>query len=69
MVSTDQFVSSKGQLTTLKGKELDSQKYTGGTIFNDHASGFIFVVSQVSLGAAETYKQSMPLSVTQKHVE
>jgi hypothetical protein len=38
----------------LKGKEPDSQKYTGGTIFIDHASGFIFVVSQVSLGAAET---------------
>jgi hypothetical protein len=55
MVSSDQFVSSsKGRLTTSKGKEPDSQKYTGGTIFYNHASGFIFVVSQVSLGAAET---------------
>jgi hypothetical protein len=57
MVLSDQFVSlSKGRLTTSQGKEPDSQKYTGGTIFYNHASGFILVVSQVLLGAAETIR-------------
>jgi hypothetical protein len=50
MVSSNRFVSSsKGWLTTLKGKELDSQNHTHGNIFYNHASGFIFVVSQATL--------------------
>jgi hypothetical protein len=53
----NQFVSSsKGRLKDSKGKEPESKKYTGGTIFYDHASAFMYVVPQVSLGANETIR-------------
>ena len=56
-VSTDQFVSSlPGRLGHTFGKEKADQKYTGGTIFIDEASEFIFVQNQVSLGAPETVR-------------
>ena len=56
-VSTDQYVSSvAGRLPNTYGKERESEKYVGGTLFTDEASGFTFIKNQVSLGAAETIR-------------
>ena len=57
MVSTDQYVSKlPGRLPHTKGKEKDKERYQGGTIYVDEASGFIFAQHQVSLNAAETIR-------------
>ena len=49
-VSVDHFLSStKGRLFTSAGKSLDAELYTGGCLFNDHASGFIHVEFQTHL--------------------
>jgi hypothetical protein len=50
-VTTDQYVSY--QLLHTKGKESESEKYCGGTIYVDEESGFMFVNHQVSLNAEE----------------
>ena len=55
MVSTDQFVSSlPGRLPNTYGRERESDKYVGGTVFVDEASGYFSIHNQVSLGAAST---------------
>jgi hypothetical protein len=55
MVSIDQYMgSTPGRSQHTKGKEPLKDKYTGGTIFVDHASGFTFVQSQESLNSVET---------------
>ncbi len=57
MISTDQFVSSvPGRLPNTYGREREQDKYSGGTIFVDNASGYVGLYNQVSLGAAETIK-------------
>jgi hypothetical protein len=54
-VSLDQYMGLiPGRLPHTKGKELEKDHYTGGTIFVDHASVFIYVRNQVSLHAGET---------------
>ena len=54
-VSTDQFVvTNKGRTLRSFGKEKKKNKIAGGTIFKDHASGFISVHNQISLRAGET---------------
>jgi hypothetical protein len=54
-VSTDQFIcKTPGRLPTGYGRESQDRCYQGGTIFNDAASGLIWVENQVSLGAYET---------------
>jgi hypothetical protein len=54
-VSTDQFIcKTPGRLPTGYGRESPDRRYQGGTIFNDAASGLIWVENQVSLGANET---------------
>lgn len=54
-VSADQFVcNTPGRLLTGYGREGSDNRYHGGTIFNDAASGIIWVECQVSLGAGET---------------
>lgn len=56
-VSTDQFVSSiPGRLATSFGRERLEDKLVGGTVFVDHASGFIFVQNQASLSAPATIR-------------
>ena len=57
MVSSDQFVSSlPGRLPSTYGREQEKDKYTGGTVFIDEASGLFFVENQVSLGSEETLR-------------
>ena len=57
MISSDQFVSSvPGRLPNTYGRERDSEKFVGGTIFIDEASGYFGVSNQVSLNAGETIK-------------
>ena len=54
-VSCDQYISkTPGQLPHTYGKERPTQQYNGGTMFVDHASGYIFLRNQVSLGIGET---------------
>ncbi|KAI2509575.1 hypothetical protein MHU86_4836 [Fragilaria crotonensis] len=54
-VSIDQYESAvRGRLSTSRGMESFGSKYAGGTIFCDHASGFIQCFHQVSLRAADT---------------
>ena len=54
-VSTDQFVCrTPGQLPGGYGREGRNGRFNGGTIYNDAASGLIWVENQVSLGASET---------------
>ena len=54
-VSTDQFIcKTPGRLPTGYGRESKDRHFQGGTIYNDAASGLIWVENQVSLGANET---------------
>ncbi|KAI2514061.1 hypothetical protein MHU86_445 [Fragilaria crotonensis] len=56
-ISVDHFIcSTRGRLLTSAGKTKLDDMYTGGCIFVDHASGFIFVEHQVSLNSHETLK-------------
>ncbi len=51
-VSTDQFICmTPGCLPTGYGHETQDRHFQGSTIFNDAASGLIWVENQVSLGA------------------
>ena len=53
-VSTDQFVCrTPGRLPSGYGREGTNRQFNGG-IYNDAASGLIWVENQVSLGASET---------------
>ena len=45
-----------GRLPNTYGKDRESKKYVGGTLFTDKASGYTFIKNQVSLGAAETIR-------------
>ncbi len=54
-VSTDQFVCrTPGQLPSGYRRENLNNRFHGGTIYNDAASGRIWVENQVSLGSSET---------------
>ena len=54
-VSTDQFVCrTPGQLPSGYGREGPDGRFHGGTIYNDAASGLIWVENQVSLGSSKT---------------
>lgn len=56
-VSIDQYQSTvRGRLPHTKGKEKRDDKYCGGTIFVDHATGFVFLRHQISLRSGETIK-------------
>jgi hypothetical protein len=57
VVSMDQYESGiLGRLPNTRGKEADNEKYSGGTIFVDHASGLIWLQNQVSLRTGETLR-------------
>ena len=54
-VAVDQFVvRDGGRLFTTSGREQEEDRFKGGTIFIDLATGKIFVEFQVSLGTAKT---------------
>ena len=55
-VSLDQYDCRRctGRLLHTYGKEKEEERYHGGTIAVDHASGLIFIQHQVSLRAGET---------------
>lgn len=54
-VSADQFnVTTPGRLPTGYGRERAESRFHGGTIYNDAATGIVWVENQVSLGANET---------------
>ena len=56
-VSTDQFeCTMKGTLAYTRCKEDPHKMLSGGTIFIDHASEFVWVYNQVSLGAIDTIR-------------
>ena len=62
-VSLDQYESSYlGRLPHTKGKESDKDKFVGGTIGVDHASGMIFASHQASLQTGNTLE-------SKKHLE
>ncbi len=53
-VSTDQFIcNTPGLLPSGYGREAPGRRFQGGTIYNDAASGLIWVENQISLGANE----------------
>jgi len=53
--SVDQYESSvRGRLPHTQGRERQSSRYCGGTLFYDHASRKIFVRHQVTLSGSET---------------
>ena len=54
-VSTDQFIcKTPGRLPTGYGRESQYRHFSGDTIFNDGASGLIWVKNLVSFDANET---------------
>ena len=54
-VSIDQYASTVlGRLPHTKGKEKKDEKYNGGTVFVDHATGYVHIEHQVSMRAGET---------------
>ena len=58
----DQYISkTPGRLPHTFGKERKEDKYVGGTIFVDHATGYIFLKHQTSLDAIETVKSKTAL--------
>ncbi len=62
-VSTDQFIcKTPGRLPTGYGHESQDRRFQGGTIYNDAASGLIWVENQVSLGANETVWERLVLN-------
>jgi hypothetical protein len=59
MVSIDQYVSNiPGWLLKTYGKEPKKDKYTGGTLLLDHATGYIYLGHQVSLQVGETLQMN-----------
>lgn len=57
MVSIDQYISSiPGRLPNTRGKESKKEKFIGGTLFVDHASGYIHLRNQQSLRVGDTLK-------------
>ena len=56
-VSTDQYECRiKGRLPYTKGKEDPLKIYTGGTLFVDHATRYVKIYNQVSLGTTDTVR-------------
>jgi len=59
-IAVDQFeVSKRGRLFKSGGREKDVEKFCGGTIFIDVATGLTKVYFQVSLGAEDTIRSKL----------
>ena len=60
VVSMDQYQSTiRGRLTTTHGKEKVKDQFVGGTVFYDHASGYLNFIHQPTLGSADTVRSKM----------
>ena len=60
LIFSDQYVSSlPGRVFGRRGAAITTQKYCGGTLFYDAATGKMKVVHQVSLGAQETVQSKL----------
>ena len=56
----DQYQSTvRGRLATSQGKEKMKEQYVGGTVFYDHASGYLNFIHQPTLGSADTVRSKM----------
>jgi len=54
-VSTDQYVVPlRGRWYHTAGKERESEQFSGGTLFVDHASRLVTIFHQISLAGGET---------------
>ncbi len=59
-VSTDQFIcNTPGQLPSGYGRKAPDRRFQGGTIYNDAASGLIWVENQISIGFNETMMRKL----------
>ena len=60
MVSADHYISrATGRLYHTKGKSDQSDMFSGGWIFIDHASGYVSIKHQVAINATETVKAKL----------
>ena len=56
-VSIDQYQAViPGRQKSTFGKEKPSKKFTGGTLFVDHSTSYVYIEHQVSTGARETVR-------------
>ena len=57
MVSVYHYISqAPGRIYHTKGKSDQSDMFSGGYVFIDHASGYVSINQQVSINATETVK-------------
>ena len=57
MVSADHYISrAPGRLYHKKGKSYQSDMFSGGCVFIDHANGYVSIKHQVAINATETVK-------------
>ena len=60
MVSADHYISrAPGRLYHTKGKSDQSDMFSGGCVFIDHASGYVSIKHQVAINATETVKAKL----------
>ena len=60
MVSTDHYIlRALGRLYHIKGKSDQSEIFSGGCVFIDHASGYVRIKYQVAINATETVKKKL----------
>ena len=58
MVSADHYISrAPGRLYHTKSKSDQSDMFSGGCVFIDHASGYVSIKQQVEINATETAKE------------
>ena len=60
MVSADHYISRvPGRLYHTKGKSDQSDMFSGGCVFIDHASGYVRIKHQVTINVTETIKEKL----------
>ena len=60
MVSAYHYISwAPGRLYHKKGKSVQSDMFSGGCVFLDHASGYVSINHQVAINATETVKAKL----------
>ena len=60
MVSTHHYISrAPGRLYHTKGKSDQSDMFSGGCVFIDHASGYVSIKHQVAINSTEAFKAKL----------